>query len=226
MKIAVLGTGMVGKAHAARLVELGHDVVMGTRSVEKSMTTTVKDNAGNPPVSEWLKENNKIQLKTLKEAASYGEIIYNALSGQISVEVLKGLEQEIGDKVVVDIANPLDFSKGFPPILSVSNTDSLGEQIQKALPNAKVVKALNTTNATIQVSPKSLADGDHHVFVSGNDSGAKAKVTEVLRSYGWENIIDLGDITTARGAEMFLPLWLRLMSALQTPNFNIKVAKG
>lgn len=225
MKIAVLGTGMVGKAHAARLIDLGHNVVMGTQDVDKTMASTEKDNAGNPPVGEWLKQNPKVKLVTLVEAAEQGEIVYNALAGQVSVEALKSLEQQIGDKILIDIANPLDFSKGMPPSLFVSNTDSLGEQIQKALPKVKVVKTFNTTNATVQANPKGLANGDHHIFVSGDDSEAKSKVTDILKSYGWENIIDLGDITTARGTEMFLPLWVRLWGAVQTPMFNIKVVK-
>jgi len=225
MKIAVLGTGMVGKAHAARLVELGHDVAVGTKDVRATRTNDKPDNTGQS-FSEWYENNQKINLMTFAKAADFGEIIINALAGHVSVEVLQGLVGPISGKILIDIANPLDFSKGMPPTLFVSNTDSLGEQIQKALPEAKVVKTFNTTNATIQVNPKTLANGDHHIFVSGNDEPAKAKVMDILKSYGWENIVDLGDITTARGTEMFLPLWLRLMGALQTPAFNIKVVKG
>lgn len=226
MKIAVLGTGMVGRAHAARLTELSHEVVMGTQDVDKTMANTKSDGMGNPPFSQWHKDHANVKLETFARATENAEIIYNALNGQVAVEVLKGLEGAIGSKVLIDITNPLDFSKGFPPTLFVSNIDSLGEQIQKALQSAKVVKTFNTTNADIQVNPKSLAGGDHHIFVSGNDESAKATVTDILKSYGWENIIDLGDITTARGTEMFLPLWLRLMGALDTPMFNIKVVKG
>jgi predicted dinucleotide-binding enzyme len=211
MKIAVLGTGMVGRAHAARLTELSHEVVMGTQDVDKTMANTESDGMGNPPFSQWYKDHANVKLETFARAIENAEIIYNALNGQVAVEVLKGLESAIGSKVLIDITNPLDFSNGFPPTLSVSNTDSLGEQIQKALPSAKVVKTFNTTNADIQTNPKNLASGDHHIFVSGNDESAKIKVTDILKSYGWENIIDLGDITTARGTEMFLPLWLRLV---------------
>lgn len=225
MKIAVLGTGMVGKAHAARLIELGYDVAMGTKDIEATKASKKPDNTGQP-FSEWYKNNQQVRLMTFDDAADFGEIIINALAGHISVEVLKGLENSIGEKVLIDISNPLDFSKGMPPSLFVSNTDSLGEQIQKALPKAKVIKALNTTNATIQVNPKSLASGNHHIFVSGNDEQAKDEVIELLKAYGWEYVLDLGDITTARGTEMFLPLWLRIMGALKSPMFNIKVVKG
>lgn len=226
MKIAVLGTGIVGRAHATRLTELGHDVTVGTQDVDKTAANTENDNMGNPPFSQWHKDNANVKLETFADATENAEIIFNALNGQIAVEVLKGLESTIDSKILIDIANPLDFSKGFPPTLFVSNTDSLGEQIQKALPKAKIVKTFNTTNAAIQVNPKSLAGGDHHIFVSGDDESAKAKVIDILKSYGWENIVDIGDITTARGTEMFLPFWLRLMGALQTPMFNIKVVKG
>lgn len=226
MKIAVLGTGMVGRAHATRLAELGNDVVLGTQDVVKAMAKIDNDNMGNPPFSEWHQKNEAVKLVTFAEAAAQGEIIFNALAGHVTVEVLKGLGEAIGDKVLIDIANPLDFSKGMPPSLFVCNTDSLGEQIQKALPKAKIVKTFNTTNALVQVNPKSLASGDHHIFVSGNDESAKTKVVEIIKSYGWENIIDLGDITTARGTEMFLPLWLRVWGAINSPMFNIKVVKG
>jgi len=225
MKIAVLGTGMVGRAHAARLAELGHEVVMGTRDVTKTMAESKVDGMGNLPISEWLKNNTSVKLSVFKDAIENGEMVFNALSGQVTLSVLKSLESSIGGKIIVDISNPLDFSNGMPPTLFVDNSDSLGEQLQKALPSSKVVKTLNTTNAQIQVNPKNLADGDHHVFMSGNDSNAKMIVLDILKSYGWENIIDLGDITTARGTEMFLPLWLRLWGVLKHANFNIKVVK-
>ncbi len=225
MKIAVLGTGVVGKAHAAKLAKLGHDVVMGTQNTEQTLAKTDKDYAGNPPVAEWLEAHDKVVLKTFAEAAKHGEIIVNALSGQVAVAALKKLEDVISSKVLIDITNPLDFSQGMPPSLFVSNTDSLGEQIQQALPKAKVVKAFNTMNANIQVDPKSLAGGDHHIFICGNEKEAKDQVIELMKGYGWENIIDLGDITSSRGTEMFLPLWLRLMGILGTPQFNIKIAK-
>src|SRR3989344_6487770 len=210
MKVAVLGTGMVGRAHAAKLVELGHDVVMGAKDVTKTMAETKADSMGNPPFRVWHKKHDKVKLATFSEAAKHGEIIWEALNGAAAVEVLKALENDLGDKILIDIANPLDFSKGMPPSLFVCNTDSLGEQIQRALPKVRVVKTLNTLNAHLQVDPRQLANGDHHVFVCGNDATAKKEVARILRDwYGWENSIDLGDITTARGVEMLLPLWLR-----------------
>jgi predicted dinucleotide-binding enzyme len=158
--------------------------------------------------------------------AAHGEVVINALHGQAAVEVLKALAPSLEGKILLDVTNPLDFSKGMPPSLFVSNTDSLGEQIQRGLPKTRVVKALNTTNALVQVDPRQLAGGDHHAFVSGDDAAAKSQVSRFLKEwYGWENIIDLGDMTTARGAEMILPLWVRLLGKLQTPFFNFKIVR-
>lgn len=217
---------MVGRAHAARLIELGHEVMVGTKDAAKTMSNNQPDQMGNPPYSEWAKSNTKVQTGTFSDSAKFGELIINALKGDAAIEVLKSIESELGTKVMIDLSNPLDFSNGMPPSLFVNNTDSLGEQIQKAVPGVKVVKTLNSTNAYIQVNPKQLANGDHHMFVSGNDADAKEKAKELLKEYGWTNIIDLGDITTARGTEMLLPIWLRLWAALGTPNFNFKIVVG
>ncbi len=223
MRIAVLGTGMVGRAHAARLLELGHNVTIGTRDVTGTLLQKEKDSMGNLAFSKWHNGNNLINLATFAEAAKSAEIIFNALKGDVAVSVLKSIETEINEKILVDISNPLDFSNGMPPTLFISNTDSLGEEIQKALPKVKVVKAFNTLNALLQVNPKQLAEGDHTLFISGNDETAKLTIKEIAQSYGWSKIVDLGDITTARGTEMYLPLWLRLWGKLQVSNFNIKV---
>lgn len=226
MKISILGTGMVGRAHAARLAELGHEVVVGTRDVEKTLAQDKPDQMGNPPFSVWQKENPAVKLVTFSEAAAHGEMVINALHGQIAVETLKNVEKDLQSKVLIDITNPLDFSHGMPPMLFVSNTDSLGEQIQKALPEVKVVKAFNTTNALLQVNPMQLSDGDHHLFISGNDTDAKAQVTRLAEGYGWKHIIDLGDITAARGMEMLMPFWLRAWGTIKTPMFNYKIVTG
>ncbi len=225
MNISILGTGIVGRAHAGKLAGLGHNVVVGTRDINKTLANKEKDGMGNPPFREWQASHSGVKLVTLEDATKHGEVIFNALNGEAAVAALKSLEQNLKGKVLVDIANPLDFSRGMPPSLLISNTTSLGEQIQQALPEVKVVKAFNTMNAFLQVDPHQLAGGDHHLFLSGNDEGAKKIVTKIARSYGWKYILDLGDITTARGPEMYLPLWLRIWGALQVPNFNIKVIK-
>ena len=226
MNISVLGTGAVGQALAARLTGLGHQVFMGTRNVADSLKKTEADSWGNPAIGTWVKEHPKVELLTFKEAVEKGnDLIVFAMNGQAAFDCLDSIgEPGLSNKVMVDISNPLDFSQGFPPSLFVSNTESLGEQIQSRYPNLKVVKTLNTMSNPVMVNPKLIA-GDHSVFVSGNDEAAKAIVTRLLNSFGWEdkNIIDLGDITTARGTEMILPLWVRLYGKLQTPLFNFHV---
>lgn len=150
----------------------------------------------------------------------------NATTGTGSLAALASAgEDNLAGKILVDIANPLDFSKGMPPSLTVCNTDSLGEQIQRAFPRTKVVKTLNTMNAYLMVEPRQLAGGAHTVFMSGNDVGAKETVHKLLESFGWQDIVDLGDITTARGTEMMLPIWVRVWGATQNPMFSFKLVR-
>jgi len=214
MHIGILGTGVVGQTIGARLTQLGHDVMLGSRS------------ATNEKAAKWVSENApRATQGTFADAAQFGEIVFNCTSGQISLEALRAAgARNLTGKTLADVSNPLDFSKGFPPTLTVCNTDSVAEQIQSAFPEAKVVKALNTMTAAVMVNP-GLVPGEHDVFVSGNDAEAKAQVTDLLRAFGWRNIIDLGDISTARGPEMVLPLWLRLMGAFKSPIMNFHVAR-
>ena len=214
MKVGIFGSAMVGQTIAGKVAELGHEVMVGTRNPAK--------------LQDWLgKVGGNAQVGSLAEAAAHGELLFNATNGAGSLEALAlAGEANLNGKILIDIANPLDFSHGMPPTLLVSNTDSLGEQIQRAYPHVKVVKTLNTMTASLMVNPRQLANGDHHLFVSGNDADAKAQVVHVLTAwFGWGQIIDLGDITTARGTEMYLPIWLRLWGALGTGLFNIKVVK-
>lgn len=224
MNIAVLGTGVVGRSHAERLAGLGHRVTLGTQDVEKTLTETKPDMMGNPPFSVWHKDHKDVTLQTFSDATKAGELVINALRGDIAENVLVSVKTHLENKVLIDIANPLDFSKGFPPSLSVCNTDSLGEQIQRALPETRVVKIFNTVNASLQTNPAMLMNGDHTLFVAGNDADAKQEATRIAKEeYGWKHIIDLGDITNARGMEMMLPIWLRLFGALGTAMFNYKI---
>lgn len=229
MKIAVFGTGIVGQVIAKRLADLGHQVIIGTRDVEKTLARTAKDMYGNPPFGEWYHQNKHVlKLNTFSEAARPSEIIFNCTQGQGSVDALQQAGAiHLKGQIIIDISNPLDFSKGMPPSLSPVNTDSLGELIQRTFPETKVVKTLNTMNCFVMVNP-ALIPGDHNVFVSGNDAGAKSTVKELLKAFGWTepNIIDLGDITTARGTEQLLPIWIRLFSTLQNPMFNFKIVIG
>ena len=225
MKIAVLGTGMVGQAIAARLSGQGHDVTIGTRDPQATLARTGPDGMGNPPFSAWAEDHAQVNLATLSDAAAGAELVVNATNGSGAMPALEQAGAEnLAGKVLVDISNPLDFSKGFPPTLFVKDSDSLGEQIQRAFPETRVVKTLNTLNANLMVNPKELG-AESSVFVSGDDEAAKATVTELLHSFGHTDVIDLGDITTARGTEMLLPVWLRLMGALGTAAFNFKIVR-
>jgi predicted dinucleotide-binding enzyme len=215
---------MVGQTIGAKLVERGEDVVLGTRTPDQLS----QQRGLGGPLADWLTAlKHKARLGSFADAAKHGEIVINATSGTGSLAALKlAGEENLRGKVLIDIANPLDFSKGMPPSLTVCNTDSLGEQIQRAFPEVKVVKTLNTTNAYVMVDPARVAGGDHDLFVSGNDNDAKAQVSNLLKQwFGWRSVIDLGDISTARGTEMLLPIWVRLWNALGTPMFNFKIAR-
>ncbi len=226
MKIAVLGTGQVGQTLAGALAALGHEVTVGTRAPDATLARSEVDGFGNPPFRVWVEAHPQVRLATYADAAAGAQLVVNATNGRGSLEALElaGAEQLAG-KVLLDVSNPLDFSAGMPPSLFISNSDSLGEQIQRAFPDAHVVKALNTMNAYLMVDPGQLEGGRHSVFVSGDDADAKLTVIEVLGSLGHQDVIDLGDISTARGTEMYLPLWARLWGALGTPMFNIKIVR-
>lgn len=228
MKIAIIGTGTVGQTFASKLITLGHDVMMGTRNVSEKLAGTAKDGYGNPPFSGWHVENKRVKLDTFAEAAAFGEIILNVTQGGNSINALKLADaKNLNGKILVDIANPLDFSQGMPPCLipELSNTNSLGEEIQKTFPDAKVVKTLNTMWCGLMVNPAMIGGGDHTNFICGNDADAKSQVKSLLYEFGWksENILDLGDISSARGTEAVLPVWLRIWGATQTGAFNFKI---
>ena len=214
MKFGMLGSGMVGSTIATKLVSLGHEVKMGSRD------------AANEKARAWVVSAGRgTSQGTFADAAAFGEIVFNCTAGVGSLDALKSTGTALRGKVLIDIANALDFSKGMPPTLFVSNDDSLGETIQRTFPDVKVVKALNTVNANVMVNPGRIP-GDHDVFVCGNDAGAKAQVVRLLMDeFGWKIVNDLGDITAARGTESYLHLWLRLYGALQAADFNIHVVR-
>jgi predicted dinucleotide-binding enzyme len=210
--MGILGSGMVAQGISARLAELGHEVMIGTRDAEK--------------LKGWQSSNQRVTIGSFAETAAHGETVFNATNGAASLQALAMAGAEnLSGKILVDVSNPLDFSNGFPPSLTVFGTDSLAEQIQRAFPLTKVVKTLNTVTARIMVYPLEVANGDHHVFISANDVEAKSQVVELLRSFGWVNIFDLGDLSTARGTEAYLLLWVRLFGAMNTGMINIKVMK-
>jgi len=216
-KIAVLGTGMVGDAISSKLVELGHQVMMGSR--------TATNEKGQAFVA---KQAGKATLGTYADAAAFGEIIFNCTAGGASLEALKlAGAGNLKGKILIDVSNPLDFSKGMPPSLSVVNTNSLGEEIQQAFPDLKVVKTLNTLWCGLMVNPQMINGGDHDIFMCGNDATAKQTVKQLLGTFGWadKHVLDLGDITKSRGTEMYLPLWLSIYGATNNGAFNIKVIR-
>jgi len=217
MKVAVLGTGTVGRTIATKLVELGHAVTMGSRT------------ANNETAAEWVAAaGGGAAQGTFANAASAAELVFNCTGGAVAVEALHAAgAANLAGKVVVDVSNPLDFSKGRPPTLTVCNTDSIGEQLQREFPDARIVKTLNTVNQAVMTNP-AVVPGSHTLFISGNDSAAKETVKGILGDFGWppEAILDLGDITAARGQEMYLALWVRLMGTLGQPDFNIAVVRG
>ncbi|WP_405644370.1 NADPH-dependent F420 reductase [Streptomyces sp. NBC_00019] len=225
MRYAVLGTGIVGRPVAAKLASLGHEVVIGTREPQATLARTEGDAMGNPPFATWHTGHADVPLKPFAEAAAFGETVVNTTAGVAALDALHAAgSANLAGKVLIDIANPLDFSAGMPPTLNPVNTDSLGEQIQRAFPDTKVVKTLNTMNCFVMVEPGRVA-GAHNVFVSGEDAGAKKQVTGLLVSVGWPEsaVIDLGGIESARGAEMLLPIWLRLMGTLGHADFNFHI---
>jgi predicted dinucleotide-binding enzyme len=212
MKMGVLGSGTVAQGLSARLAELGHNVVIGTRDADK--------------LRGWQSSNQRVLIGSFAETAAHGEMVFNATDGAGSLNALAiAGEANLADKILVDVSNPLDFSDGFPPSLTVLGTDSLAEQIQRAFPNTRVVKTLNTVTARVMTHPLEVANGDHNVFISSNDLDAKAPVTALLRSFGWIHIFDLGDLSTARGTEAYMLLWLRLYGALNTTMLNVKIMR-
>jgi predicted dinucleotide-binding enzyme len=218
MKIAVLGTGMVGNALATKLVNIGHEIMIGSRSANSD--------AG----QEWLRSvGGKAQIGTFADAVAFGETVFDCTNGANSIAALRSAgAKNLRGKILIQVGNPLDTSKGMPPTLTVCNTDSLGEQVQREFPEVRVVKALNTVNCEIMIAP-SRVPGDHDLFICGNDATAKREVAERLSEwFGWKpgNIIDLGDITNSRGTEMFLALWVRLWGVVGNPHFNIHVVRG
>ncbi|MCW2761261.1 MAG: oxidoreductase coenzyme F420-dependent [Marmoricola sp.] len=213
MRIAIIGTGIVGRTLSLGLQRAGHDVVVGTRDPDE---TGKRD--------EW--SGSSVPLRPLETVAADADLVVNATNGLASLAALGGVGSEhLAGKVILDVANPLDFSQGFPPTLSVKDTDSLAEQIQRAFPDSRVVKSLNTVTASVMVDPAGLGDGDTTVFAAGDDADARESVVGVLRDLGWKDIVELDGLQNARGLEMWLPLWVRLMGALGTAEFNLKLVR-
>ena len=211
MKIGVLGTGMVGITIATKLVQLGHHVTMGSRT------------PNNEAAAHWAQLNGiSASQGTFADAALYSELVFICTKGEATLEMVRMVGPgAFGDKIVVDVSNPLDFSRGMPPSLLMCNTESLGEHVQKALPYARVVKTLNIVNCEVMIDPSK--GGHPTMLLSGNHPDAKSVVATLLNDFGWTDVVDLGDIKTARGTEMLLPVWLSLWNVVGHPHFGFKV---
>ncbi len=225
MKIGIIGGGMVGQTFGAALAAKGHDVVLGIRN--PTAAELAKERTYTQTLADWHAQTG-IKVISMTEAAAHGEVVVNATAGMASIAALTlAGADHLSGKVVLDISNPLDFSKGFPAFLAAeySTPESLGEKIQAAFPTARIVKGFNTIASPVMVDA-TLVPGDHDLFIAGNDAAAKATVTDIAKAFGWTSIIDLGDITGARASESLLPTWIRLWQTLGTPQFNIKVVRA
>jgi predicted dinucleotide-binding enzyme len=214
-KIAVFGTGMVGKTIGSKLIQLGYEVMIGSRT------------ADNEKAAGWAKANgSKASQGTFADAAAFGEIIFNCTKGEHSPEVMQSADTNLAGKILIDVSNPLDFSKGMPPTLipALVNTNSLGEEIQKLLPQTQVIKTLNIVNCEVMVEAAKCG-GDATMLIAGNNDDAKKEVKEILAQFGWKDIIDLGDIKHARSLEMMLPVWLSLYMATKNGYIGFKIVR-
>jgi len=209
MQIAILGTGAVGPALGKALSAAGHQVTIGTRDPEQTKAR-----------EQWAEVD--LPLAAYQDLGA--DIFINATNGSGSLPALQAVGDALNGKVLIDASNPLDFSQGFPPSLSVSNTDSLAEQLQREFPEARVVKMFNTMANQVMINPGGLAD-DTTIFVAGNDADARRSAASIAADLGWTDVFDLGDLTAARGLEMYLPLWVRIFAQLGRPEFNIKLVR-
>jgi 8-hydroxy-5-deazaflavin:NADPH oxidoreductase len=228
MRIAAIGTGLVGRTLAGRLADLGHDVVVGTRDVQLTLARTEPSDLGVAPYARWQDGHPAVRLVSYAEAGDHGEVLISATRGVHSLEALTGVGAErLTGKVLIDTSLPLDLSGGLPPTLTVANTDSLAEQIQRAYPHTRVVKTLTTVSTPLMVDPGRLPE-PHTQFLAGNDPEAKLAVTDLLQELGWPagSLLDLGDISAARGIEMYSRLHFQLAAALDTWDLNIAVVRA
>lgn len=222
MRIGIIGSGVVAQTLGTKLAELGYEVFLGTRDPKK--LDEKKNMAGT--LNEWLAATKgKARVVTFQEAAAQGELLINATHGQASVEALKMAgADKVGAKTLIDTSNELDFSKGYPVVLA-SPTRSVSQTLQTTFPNLRVVKSLNTIAAPLMVAPKTLKDGDHTIFMAGDDAGAKGQVAGLLREFGWTDILDLGGIAAAIGPEMLMAMWVHLYMSMKNGMINIKVQR-
>jgi 8-hydroxy-5-deazaflavin:NADPH oxidoreductase len=229
MKIAIFGTGMVGQTLAVALAAKGHTVTIGTRDVAASLANTQPHPFGMPGFGTWHQQHANLPVATFADAAARSDLLINATNGTAILDILKAVPaSHVDGKVMIDAANALDFSKGMPPRVGITDTAgaSIGERLQAAHPRLRVVKALNTITAYAMLNPSAVQGGDSTLFIAGNDAAAKDTVTSLLQSYGWKDVLDLGDISSAGALELLMPFWLRVWNKLgQTTVFNYKIVR-
>jgi predicted dinucleotide-binding enzyme len=221
----MIGAGMVGQTLAEALIAKGHDVALGIREVTDAALTKPRNYA--VPLTDWQARTGG-KVMTFADAAAHAEVVFNVTSGLVSLEALRQAgAKNLAGKLLIDVSNPLDFSRGMPPFLPAALTEhtSVGEEIQNAFPEALVVKAFNTISAVVMVQPALIPGVE--LMISGNSAEAKAQVTALARdAFGWTSVVDLGDISGARGAEHLMPIWLRLFVAGGSPLVALKVIRG
>jgi predicted dinucleotide-binding enzyme len=214
-RVGVLGSGEVGRRLAAGFHSRGHDVMIGTRDPDT------------PELRAWLSgEGAGIQAGSLAQTAAHGELLVVAVLGNAAEQAIAAADPgNFRGKVVIDAMNPLDFSSGFPPRLSISGEDSLGERVQRALPDARVVKAFNTIGNPYFVDP-SFAEGKPTMLIAGNDEDAKRTVEDVLADFGWPEPVDIGGIEGSRELEAICIAWVKIGGARGAWDHGFKVLAG
>lgn len=225
MKIAMIGGGMVGQILGAKLIANGHEVVIGVRKPDAETSSKPRNYA--ETLGDWAEKTGG-KVAAFADAAAAGEIVFNATSGLVSLDALTAAgAKNLAGKVLVDVSNPLDFSEGMPPFLpaALSERTSVGAEIQKAFPEALVVKAFNTISAPVMVDPSQIPGVQ--LLIAGNSAEAKAKVTALAKDeFAWQEVVDLGDISAARGTEHLMPLWLTLYVQANSPLVALKIIRG
>jgi predicted dinucleotide-binding enzyme len=214
-RVGVLGSGEVGRRLAAGFRSRGHDVMIGSRDPSK------------PELREWVSGDGAgVEPGTFAQAAEHGELLALAVLGDAADEAIADARPgNFTGKVVIDAMNPLDFSGGFPPKLSISGEDSLGERVQRSLPGARVVKAFNTIGNAYFVDPK-FGDGEPTMLIAGDDEGAKRTVRDVLADFGWLDTVDIGDIEGSRELEAICIAWVKIGGARGGWDHGFKLLVG
>lgn len=207
MKVGIFGTGNVGRTIAEKFASEGNEVMIGTRDVEDTLAKTEPDAMGNPAYKAWQKNNLRVKLGSFEDTAKFGELIVISTSGNAAKKAIElGGKENFSGKIVIDMTNPVESS--VPPKYYGEFGNSIGEQVQHLLPEAKVVKTFNQMGVQIVVNPQ-REDGDPVLFLAGNDTEAKLQVSEIAKKWGWKEVVDFGDISQSFWLETLVMLWIQ-----------------